>query len=496
MLFNLRRKKDVLHLLTILVIMSLPALVSYNSISQLEVIKMNGSLRVATRNTPSAYYIDKSGPAGFEYELAKAFADDLDVAIELIVPDTIEGLFQTINKRDAHIVAAGVNISATRQNNFEFSTPYAESISTVIYRIKQGAPAPTTAADLINKKTLVLANSVQAEQLKALKSQHADLIWEETSELTNTDILDKVFSEEVDYAIVDSTVYASQSSFYPGLNSAFTIGNSQPIAWIITPNQDGSIKRAVNKFLAKAKTKALIRSLKEKYFEKQNPLNYFDTVTFKQDLESYLPALEQYFYMAEQETDIDWMLLAAVAYQESHWKADAVSPTGVKGIMMLTNAAAKEVGVLDRTDPIQSILGGAQYLLNVKDKIPDRITEPDHTWFALAGYNVGFGHLEDARVLTQRANKDSDKWDDVKEFLPLLSRKKHFSTVKYGYARGQEPVKYVANIKKYIELLEWEKQVQQIRQARDASIRAEEEQEKSKTPPSAIIEIKNIPATL
>ncbi len=131
--------------------------------------------------------------------------------------------------------------------------------------------------------------------------------------------------------------------------------------------------------------------------------------------------------MAEQETDIDWMLLASIAYQESHWKADAVSPTGVKGIMMLTNAAAKEVSVMDRTDPIQSILGGAQYLLNVKDKIPDRITEPDHTWFALAGYNVGFGHLEDARILTQRANKDPDKWDDVREFLPLLSRKKHFS---------------------------------------------------------------------
>ncbi len=495
MLFNLRRKKDVLHLLTILVIISLPALVSYNSISQLEVIKMNGSLRVATRNTPSAYYIDKSGPAGFEYELAKAFADDLDVEIDLIVPDTIEGLFQTINKRDAHIVAAGINVSETRQNNFQFSRPYAESISTVIYRLTQGVPAPTNVTDLIDKKTLVLANSIQADQLKELKNQHADLSWEETSELTNTDILDKVFNKEVDYAIVDSTVYESQSSFYPGLNSAFTIGNQQPIAWIITPHRDGSIQRAVNKFLGKAKTKALIASLKEKYFGKQNPLNYFDTVTFKQDMETYLPALEQYFYMAEQETDIDWMLLAAVAYQESHWKADAVSPTGVKGIMMLTNAAAKEVNVMDRTDPIQSVLGGAQYLLNVKGKIPDRIPEPDHTWFALAGYNVGFGHLEDARILTQRANKDPDKWDDVREFLPLLSKKKYFSTVKYGYARGQEPVQYVANIKKYIELLEWEKQIQQIRQARDASIRAIEE-EKEKATPSTIIEIKNIPATL
>ena len=493
MLFNLRRKKDVLHLLTILVIISLPALVSYNTISQLEVIQINGSLRVATRNTPNAYYIDKNGPAGFEYDLAKAFADDLDVDIDLIIPDTIEGLFETITKRDAHIVAAGVNVSALRQNSFEFSIPYAESISTVIYRPKQGVAAPTNISDLVGKKILILANSVQAEQLKVMQNQYADLVWEETNELTNTDILDKIFTQEVDYAIVDSTVYESQSSFYPGLNSAFTIGESQPIAWILTPNQDGSIKHAVNQFLAKQKTKALIKSLKAKYFEKKNPLNYFDTVTFKQDMETRLPKLEQYFYMAEQETDIDWMLLAAIAYQESHWKADAVSPTGVKGIMMLTNAAAKEVGVMDRTDPVQSILGGAQYLLNVKAKIPERIAEPDHTWFALAGYNVGFGHLEDARVLAQRANKNSDKWSDVRKFLPLLSKKKYYSTVKYGYARGQEPVQYVANIRKYIELLAWEKQIQQIRQARDASIRAEE---KAKTEPPKIIELKNIPATL
>jgi membrane-bound lytic murein transglycosylase F len=493
MLFNLRRRKDVLHLLTILVIISLPALVSYNTISQLEVIQANGSIRVATRNTPSAYYIDKSGPAGFEYELAKAFADDLGVEIDLIIPDTINGLFQAIEKRDAHIVAAGINISSARQNSFEFSTPYAESISTVIYRLKQGIPAPKNIDDLIGKKTLVLANSIQEEQLENLKPEHPSLSWQETSELTNTDILDKVFSKEVDYTIVDSSVYESQSSFYPGLNSAFTIGKSQPIAWVLTPNQDGSLKRAVNKFLAKPTTKTLIKKLKKKYYEKRNPLNYFDTVTFKQDMETRLSCLEQYFYMAEQETDFDWMLLASIAYQESHWKADAVSPTGVRGIMMLTNAAAKEVGVTDRTDPIQSIRGGAEYLLNVKRKIPERIKEPDHTWFALAGYNVGFGHLEDARVLTQRANKDPDKWDDVKEFLPLLSKKKYFSTVKYGYARGQEPVQYVANIKKYIELLEWEKQIQQIRKARDASLRAEQ---KAKTEPDALIELQSIPATL
>jgi membrane-bound lytic murein transglycosylase F len=124
--------------------------------------------------------------------------------------------------------------------------------------------------------------------------------------------------------------------------------------------------------------------------------------------------------------------------------------------MMLTQAAAAEVGVDDRTDPKQSILGGAQYLVNVKQKIPERIPEPDHTWFALAGYNVGFGHLEDARILTQKAGKDPDKWQHVREYLPLLSNPRYYNQTRYGYARGHEPVQYVSNIRKYMELLRWE----------------------------------------
>ncbi|WP_277253666.1 membrane-bound lytic murein transglycosylase MltF [Neptunomonas phycophila] len=500
MLFSLKKRTlkkriDVLHLLTLIVILSLPALVSYNAKSQLQVIQDKGVLRVATRNTPNSYFIDTDGPAGFEYELAQAYANYLDVTLDIIVPNDIKGLFEAVENRDAHIAAAGITVSDIRESKYDFSRPYSESASTVIYRVRQGVPAPVSVEDLIGKKVLILANSIQAEQLNRLKESFPELAWEATDELTNTDILDKVFNEEVDYAIVDSTVYESQSSFYPGLSDAFVIGRTRPIAWVLTHNQDGSIKKSVDKFLGLESTKVLITELKAKYFSKENPLNFFDTVTFKSDLETRLPALEPYFKEAAIRYDFDWKFLAAIAYQESHWRADAVSPTGVKGIMMLTQAAAKEVGVEDRTDPVESIFGGAQYLINVKAKIPERIKDPDHTWFALAGYNIGFGHLEDARILTQRADKDPDKWEDVKEFLPLLSKQRYYQTVKYGYARGQEPVQYVENIQKYMDLLEWEKQIQEIREAREEAMRAIQDAE-NQSAPNGIILLDNMPDTL
>ena len=168
-----------------------------------------------------------------------------------------------------------------------------------------------------------------------------------------------------------------------------------------------------------------------------------------------LPKLRPYFEEAEALTGIDWRLLAAVGYQESHWQENAVSPTGVRGIMMLTQDTARHVGIKNRLDPRLSIIGGARYLRIVEKKIPDRIDDINRLWLTLAGYNIGFGHLEDARILTQRQGANPDLWLDVKERLPLLRKKAYYSTVKHGFARGNEPVTYVENIRNYYDLLLW-----------------------------------------
>ncbi|MCW9016578.1 MAG: transglycosylase SLT domain-containing protein, partial [Kangiellaceae bacterium] len=126
-----------------------------------------------------------------------------------------------------------------------------------------------------------------------------------------------------------------------------------------------------------------------------------------------------------------------------------------RGMMMLTLRTAKQLGISNRLDPKQSIEGGAKYFRKVKKRVPDRIVEPDRTWFALAGYNVGWGHVEDARIITQQQGADPDKWSDVKERLPLLQKKKWYKKTKHGYARGAEPVRYVTNIRRYYDVLVW-----------------------------------------
>jgi len=432
------------------------AMIGLKTPTQLEAIQQRGTIRFATTNSPITYYIRKGEPAGFEYELARAFAQHLGVQLELAIPDRFSGLFQVLRERNAHLAAANLTITDKRRKQFDFSPAYRTSAPVLIYRVRHGRPAPKNLEDLQGRSIRVLQNSSYADLLAQLRRQHPALKWKVSEDDTLIDLLDQIHEGSLDYTILDGTVFESHKSFYPGLKAAFELQPPQPVAWMLNRHHDGSLKTALHQWFTMDSTQALIAELEERYFSRTNPLNFFDTISFREHLEQRFIPLYPWFRQAEQETGIHWLLLAAIAYQESHWDADAVSPTGVRGIMMLTNAAAKEVGVDDRTDPKQSILGGAQYLVNVKKKIPDRIPEPDHTWFALAGYNIGFGHLEDARILTQKAGKNPDKWKHVREFLPRLSDAKYYPKTRYGYARGHEPVQYVSNIRKYMELLRWE----------------------------------------
>jgi membrane-bound lytic murein transglycosylase F len=142
-----------------------------------------------------------------------------------------------------------------------------------------------------------------------------------------------------------------------------------------------------------------------------------------------------------------------MGYQESKWDPGAVSFTGVRGLMQLTEDTAAMMRAGNRLDPRASIFGGAKYLSRLLDTVPPRIEDPDRTWFAVAAYNVGFGHVEDARILTQQQGRDPDRWEDVRDFLPLLSQERWYTRTRRGYARGWEPVRYVDNVQAYLNIL-------------------------------------------
>jgi membrane-bound lytic murein transglycosylase F len=166
-----------------------------------------------------------------------------------------------------------------------------------------------------------------------------------------------------------------------------------------------------------------------------------------------LPLLRGPFEVAARDTGFNWRLLAALGYQESRWRPSAVSPRGAQGVMMLMPVTAKKMGVKNVFSADENILGGARYLAYMKERIPKRIQDPDRSWMAMAAYNIGIGHLEDARIITQMRKKNPDRWSDVRANLPRLSDPHWHTRVKRGYANGRETVQFVERVAQFEAIL-------------------------------------------
>ena len=423
--------------------------------NQLESIKQNGELRVLTLNAATTYYMGSSGETGFEYQLVKMFADSIGVELKMITVDKYADLYPELIFNSGHLAAAGLSEQdGVSSSNIMFSEPYHEVKQQVLYRRGQHK-RPKKLDDLNGGLLEVVDGTSHSQLLGSLQKEYPEMSWRTNKDVATEELIELVEEGLVDYILADSHEIALQRRFYPELRIAFDLGEPKQLRWAVKSSEDKSLLHAIDEFFARIKHDGRLEQLVHRYFSHVAKFNYSDLQTFSIHMKERLPEFEALFRQEAEAHDLDWRLLAAIGYQESLWNPKAKSPTGVRGLMMLTLATAKHVKIKNRLDPAQSIKGGARYFKQVLKKIPKRIQQPDRTWLALASYNVGFGHLEDARKITESQGRDPDKWIDVKEHLPLLGRKKWYSQTKHGYARGWEPVKYVENIRKYYDLLVW-----------------------------------------
>jgi membrane-bound lytic murein transglycosylase F len=422
----------------------------------LEIIQSSGQLTVVTRNGPTTYFNDKTGPTGFEYALASRLAEDLGVELEIRPAFSIKGIFRQLEREKADIAAAGLVLSGSRQASYPHTDPYYRLKPQVIY--VAGTRRPRNLEQMAGMKTLVLEGSSHAELLASLAATgHSQLQWQTIPGADYTALLEKLGKGKAQLAIIDSNEFTLLQSLFPRLKVAFDLGEPQELAWYLPPTTENSrLLHHINFFFQRLRDSGELARLEEQHFGHTQGATRIGSHTFNLNMRRKLPEHRELIQRVAAEYQLDWHLLAAIAYQESHWDPMAESPTGVRGMMMLTIPTAREMGVDNRLDARQSLRGGARYLKNIRRRLPDDIFEPDRTWLALAAYNIGMGHLEDARVITERQGGDPHLWQDVMQRLPLLQKSKHYRRTRYGFARGQEAVTYVQNIRHYYNILAWQ----------------------------------------
>lgn len=436
------------------------ALVGSLSVSSLERVRSQGVLRMATLVGPTTYFNSSRGEDGFEYQLGKAFAEYLDVQLEITVARDLNATLLTLAGPQASFAGANLTVTQKRSEWLRFSRPYDEVRQVLIYR--RGTSRPKNLTDIRPQDRLVvMAGSSHESRLILLRdSLHPQLSWEALDNSEMLQLMQLVDSGQADYAVIDSSAYSINRSIYPNARSAFHLSEPEPIAWAFPRHVDETLINAANQFLEEYRADGRLARLKERFYSPTDAFSIGGSQLFISRVKKRLPGYENLFRVTAEQYNIDWHLLAAIAYQESHWDPLATSPTGVRGFMMLTQDTAREVGVSNLLDPMQSLRGGAEYYLKIKKRLPSSVLEPDRTWFALAAYNIGLGHLEDARVLTQRGGDNPNHWESVQNYLPLLRQRQYYKSVRYGFARGNEPVNYVKNIRHFQTILRWHSQEQ------------------------------------
>jgi len=421
--------------------------------NQLEQVLQRGSLAMLTRNGASTYYIGPDGPTGPEVELTREFTAHLGVELEIEVAEAFNQLWGLLESRRGELIAANLTRTPERELAFTFGPDYLETSTVVVYR--RGQKRPRSLQDMAGLTIMVIAGSSYEEALVTAQREVPELGWEPRSDVGMESLLLAVADGAIDATLVDSNIYELNKHFYPRVAAGFTLPGTLPHAWAFPPGDDDSLVNEAAIFISQFKEDGRLAALHENFYAPKKQMGRVGMFQFMQQVRNRLPPLLPVFQEVATAHDMDWRLLAAMGYQESHWDPDATSYTGVKGIMMLTRKTARQLGVANRLDIGQSIEGGARYFLGLRKRIPQRIAEPDRSWMALAAYNMGMGHLEDARVLTQKQGGDPDLWDDVKQRLSLLSQEKYYRDTRYGYARGFEAKQYVENIQSYYRTLKW-----------------------------------------
>ena len=419
--------------------------------NDLEILKSRGELVLITRNNAACYYEGPHGPTGFEYELAKAFAEYLGLTLRVHILEEEVEMISALRDGQGDIIAAGFPFGNRSAKLLSLGPGYLEVDQQVVGR--RGGPDIRDKKDLDAYTLWITGNSARIEYLEAMQRIFPGIRWQILNTYTSEDLLQMVWTRALPLTVVDSNIMTIAHPYFPELIKRLTLGEARQLRWATDP-RNRHLSQTIHEWFAREETRARIEGLVEHYYSHLESFDYVDMARYRRRIKVRLPIYRALFEAAAEKFNLDWKLIAALSYQESHWNPRAKSYTGVRGMMMLTRETAATLGLENRMDVEASIEAGARYLARLHRQVGKGVAEPDRTLLALAAYNIGFGHVQDARILANRLGKPGDTWHAIRSVLPLLQQKKYYRTLDHRYARGKEAVVFVDRIRNYYRILQ------------------------------------------
>ncbi len=418
------------------------------SCSRIDAPQANGELVVAVRSAPAFYQDEGESSSGFEHDVIVMFARELGVAVRFVVARDPVELVALLHAGSIHF-AATLPVGAALEG-VRYAPPLLRARPVLVRHADSISLDDTD--NLAREPVEVVAGSPLATTLKAADGNSGRVVMERAG-IGDIDLLAKVAEGKIALAATDLLHFRLAANYFPDLRVAAQLPGEVEFAWGFARDGDDELFRQAAEFIERLQRDGTLARLDDRYFGHLKRLTQPDTADFLERMRTVLPHFRRQFQDAQEVTGIDWRLLAAVAYQESNWNPQATSPTGVRGIMMLTAETADRMNVTDRLEPRQSILAGAKYMADLMQELPGSVRTPDRLWLALAAYNLGMGHLNGARAIAANMKRNPDSWYEMKQVLPLLARPEYYARLKSGRARGGEAVIMVENVRSFFDII-------------------------------------------
>jgi membrane-bound lytic murein transglycosylase MltF len=406
-------------LLAMIFFASVYVIYSNTTYSSYESLKSKNDISVNFQNLPEMILPSRESSTGYQYELIKKYietigqknliTENITYDINVYYTTSVCAKCVVINEEDLLII---YNVSGNEGKDVEVIQPF--------------------------QKINLEYDSLDTFEINYSNNSIDELIYNIDNNLVTN-------------SIITRSTYLFYKKYFPNLRIKTNLGKVI-LVWDV-PGDDGSILADIDSFFQKEDTKEFISGLKDKYYSKNSISSYIfiGSRLFISDMITKLPKYESLFKKASEDNDLDWKLLASISYQESKWNNDAVSPTGVKGLMMLTQNTAKMLNV-NRLKPNESIVGAARYFSDLLKKY-SAYNEITRTNLALASYNAGPNHINDILLLAKNNDDNIENWNVLKSYLYKLNQKEYYKEMKYGYARGWEAVQYIENVKQYYDII-------------------------------------------
>jgi membrane-bound lytic murein transglycosylase F len=424
--------------------------------SKLKEVINNGVIRVVTDFNSTNYFIYRGQPMGYQYEMLQELANHLGVKLEVTVNNNLDEAFILLEKDAVDLIAENLTITKERREKMDFTLPHIQTRQVLIQRKPKYWRTLSNEAiegcmirnqlDMAHKTVYVQLKSAYAQRLHNLSEEIGDSIYIVEIDEGIEKLIEKVAKGEIDYTVGDENVAMVYQTYYDNIDIATPVSYTQNHAWAVAKGSD--IKNSIDSWLIDFKKTKKYVTLYRKYFRNRRSAEMLESDLFIKSSGKISP-YDALIKESCDEIGWDWRLVASLIYQESRFNPQAKSWAGAYGLMQLMPITAERFGVEPGSPPKQQIRAGVMFVQWLDERLSDIKDKNERKKFVLAAYNVGLGHVMDARALAVKNGKNPNVWtNNVADFLLSKSDPKFYTdpVVKYGYCRGTEAFRYVTDI--------------------------------------------------